>query len=326
MGFLPGGDRTEYIMVLAVLLFFAGLFLLYYGAEYLITGSSRLALSYGVRPLVIGMTIVAFATSMPEMMVSLFAAVRGSSDIAAGNIIGSNVANIGLILGVAALIAPLSVPAGTLKREVPYMIGASVLLYLLSIDGRLSFGNGLVLFLFLLVFLVYCLRNAREMGLEKEAPPEVVARESQARAKDVVFIIVGIVGLGVGAELMVRSALTIGRALGISELVLGMSVVALGTSLPELAASLMSAWKGEMDISIGNVIGSNIFNILFVLGVCPMVRPLTVDPSVLGFQYPVMLLFSVALIPLAYKRLVLDRPRGAVLLGGYLLFILLLFR
>ncbi len=312
-------------MTLAVILLFAGLLLLYYGAEYLVSGSSRLALSYGVRPLVIGMTIVAFATSMPELMVSLFAAVKGSSDIASGNIIGSNIANIGLILGVAALLSPMAVARTTLSREIPFMIGASVLMLLFALDGALSFIDGLILFVLLLGFLVYCLRSAREKGFDPPVSDEVTELERKTRNKDLLYIIIGIAGLGFGAELMVRSAVTIARSMGVSELVIGMSIVALGTSLPELAASVMSACKGEMDISVGNVIGSNIFNILFVLGVCPMVRSLPVDPSVLRFQLPVMLVFSVALIPLIYHRFQISRAKGALLLCAYLVFIAALY-
>jgi len=312
-------------MTLAIALFFVGLLFLYYGAEFLVNGSSRLALSFGVRPLIIGMTIVAFATSMPELMVSLLAAIRGSSDIAAGNIIGSNIANIGLILGTAALLAPIVVVRSTLTREIPFMIGASVLLYLFALDGTISFGNGLVLFCLLLAFLGYCLRYAREGGADRPLSDAEVAAEKAQRSKDVLFIALGIVGLGVGAELLVRSAVTIALAFGVSELVVGISVVAIGTSLPELAASLVSAWKGEMDLSVGNVIGSNIFNILFVLGICPMLRPLAIDPAVLRFQLPVMLLFSIMLLLLVRHRLSLDRLKGAGLLAAYLLFMVTLF-
>lgn len=312
-------------MAIAVILLFAGLLLLYYGADYLVIGSSRLAISFGVRPLIIGMTIVAFATSMPELMVSLLAAIKGSSDIATGNIIGSNIANIGLILGVAALLSPMAVARTTLTREIPFMIVASVLLFLFALDGVLSFINGLILFLLLLGFLAYCLRSAREKRFDPQMSDEITELGGKTRNKVLLYIIIGIVGLAFGAELMVRSAVTIARAMGISELIIGMSIVALGTSLPELAASVMSACKGEMDISVGNVIGSNIFNILFVLGVCPMIRALPVEPSVLTFQLPIMLLFSGALIPLVYHRLQLSRAKGALLLGAYLLFMVVLY-
>ncbi len=311
-------------MFLDFLLFFAGLMLLYYGAEYLVSGSSRLALSFGIRPLIIGMTIVAFATSMPEMMVSLFAAFKGSADIAAGNVVGSNIANIGLILGVAALLSPIVVASKTLKREFPFMLGASMLLYVVILDLQLGFVDGLLHFVLLLCFLGYCFKTARSTNTGQ--PAEAVVREERKhRGRDVVFILVGIVGLAVGAELMVRSAVSIARSFGISELVIGVSIVALGTSLPELAASLMSAWKGEMDISIGNVIGSNIFNILFVLGICPMIRPLEIEPSILTYQMPIMLAFSFGLVFLVYRNSGLGRLQGGILLSAYLIFIVSLF-
>jgi cation:H+ antiporter len=311
-------------MVLASLLFIAGLLLLYYGAEYLVTGSSRLALSYGIKPLIIGMTIVAFATSMPELLVSLLAAIRGSSDLAAGNIVGSNIANIALILGCAALLRPMLVDKSTLCREIPFMIGAALLLYGFCWDGSLGFSNGLVLFLLLMGFLFYCLRSAKQTRLAPDPDVEQVEEERGRRGKDFFLILVGIIGLAVGAELMVRSAMTIARHFGVSELVIGISIVALGTSLPELAASVVSAWKGEMDLSIGNVIGSNIFNILFVLGVCPMISPLSIDPTLLRIDMPVMIGFSFGLLLLSLKGR-LGRFQGTLLLVCYALFIATLF-
>jgi len=316
-------------MLLTVLLFFAGLLLLYYGADYLVTGSSRLALSYGIRPLVVGMTVVAFATSMPEMLVSLLAAFRGSSDIAAGNIVGSNIANIGLILGVAAMLHPLRVASTTLRREIPYMIFSGGVLLLLCLDSRLTWFDGVLLLALLGVFLLYCVRTARSVTVPSGDEPRLGNADEQAspahRGRDLVLILVGIVGLGVGAELMVRSAVTIARHFGISELVIGLTIVALGTSLPELAASVVSAWKGEMDISVGNVIGSNIFNTLFVLGFCSLLRPLVVEQRLLLIDMPIMLLFSVALLPLCGRQSGLDRRRGILLLGAYLVFIVTLF-
>jgi len=311
-------------MVFTLLLFFAGLLLLYYGAESLVTGSSRLAFSFGIRPLVVGMTVVAFATSTPELLVSLFAAIKGSADIATGNIIGSNIANIGLILGAAAILHPLTVSRRTLLREIPLMILSGLLLYLMALDGLLDFANGLVLFLLLLAFLFYCLRIGKHEE-PNQFDDEARTASKNRRGADLVLILVGIVGLGVGAELMVRAAVTMARYFGLSELVIGMTIVALGTSLPELAASMMSAWKGEMDISVGNVIGSNIFNVLFVLGLCPMLKPLSVEPTVLKFEMPYMLVFSMLLIPLIWHKNGLGRRRGVVLLAGYLLFIGLMF-
>ena len=317
-------------MLLGTILVLAGLLLLYYGAEYLVSGCSRLALSFGIRPLVVGLTVVAFATSMPELMVSLFAASRGASSMAAGNIIGSNIANIGLILGVAALITPIVVARSTLMREVPIMVVASIGVYLLAMDGGIAFMNGLGLFISLLVFLVYCLMTARNPSLPADGEVDKVLTEaSTGRGRDVVLVVVGMVGLGVGAEVMVRGAVMIATLLGVSELIIGLSIVAIGTSLPELAASVMSAWKGEMDISVGNVIGSNIFNLLFVLGICPMIQPITIEPRVLSLDFPIMLAFCVLLIGLLTMmppRLQLDRKRGTLLLGAYLLFVVSLFQ
>jgi cation:H+ antiporter len=312
-------------MALDLILFIAGLLLLYYGAEYLVTGSSRLALSFGVRPLIVGMTIVAFATSMPEMTVTLMASLKGSSDIAAGNIVGSNIANIGLILGVAALLAPMTIAKTTLSRELPYMLFVSVVVYFLAADGQLSFLDGVILFSLLLAFLGYCLTLARKSYLISQSETTDISQEKLRRKTDWFLIIFGIIGLCVGAEMMVRSAVSMARTIGISELVIAMSVVALGTSLPELAASTVSAWKGEMDLSIGNVIGSNIFNLLFVLGIAPMIRPIGIDASLLSVQIPVMLAFSVGLIILVVRRRQLSRRSGALLLCGYLFFILTLF-
>jgi cation:H+ antiporter len=317
-------------MFLGAILVMAGLLLLYYGAESLVAGSSRLALSFGVRPLVVGLTVVAFATSMPELMVSLLAATRGASSMAAGNIVGSNIANIGLILGVAALIAPIDVARSTLVREIPIMVAASVGVYILALDGEIAFVNGLLLFISLLIFLAYCVMTARTLPLLVEGDvKKAVIDVSGGRGRNMVLVLLGMLGLAFGAELMVRGAVMIATLLGVSELVIGLSVVAVGTSLPELAASVMSAWKGEMDISVGNVIGSNIFNVLFVLGVCPMIRPISIEPRLLVIDFPIMLgfsLFLVGLLSLLHPRLRLDRKRGGLLLGAYFIFVICLFR
>lgn len=317
------------MMMLAVVLTLSGLLFLYYGAESLVTGSSRLALAMGVRPLVVGLTVVAFATSMPELMVSLFAAIKGSASIAAGNIVGSNIANIALILGAAALLHPLVVARSTMTREIPMMIVASVAVYLFASDGVLSFMNGLVLFAGLLVFIGYCVATARApAGFDEDKLLEKIPCTASDRRRNLLLVLFGIFGLAVGAELMVRGAVMIASRFGISEVVIGLSVVAIGTSLPELAASMMSAWKGEMDISVGNVIGSNIFNVLFVLGICPMVRPLQIESRVLLVDFPVMLGFCALLVVLlvAYRPArQIDRGRGLILLTSYAIFIGSLF-
>lgn len=317
-------------MLLGAILVLAGLLLLYFGAETLVTGSSRLALSFGVRPLVVGLTVVAFATSMPELMVSLLAAMRGSSSLAAGNIVGSNIANIGLILGVAALMTPVVVARSTLTREVPIMVAASLGVYLLALDGEIGFANGLLLFVCLLVFLAYCVLTARDLSVSPDGQvAEALGEVSANRRRSALLVLVGIAGLACGAELMVRGAVTIATLLGVPEVIIGLSIVALGTSLPELAASVVSAWKGEMDISVGNVIGSNIFNVLFVLGLCPMIQPVIIESRLLLIDFPVMLAFClllIGLLTLMPPRMQLDRRRGVLLLGSYLVFAGSLFR
>lgn len=308
-------------MITASILLCAGLVFLYYGAESLVRGSSRLALSFGIRPLVIGMTVVAFATSMPEMMVSLAAVLKGSSDLAAGNVIGSNIANIGLILGATALLAPMAVARGTLTREIPIMLVASLSVFVMALDGQLGRLDGLLLVLGLCAFLGYCYFSGRNsLALVAESTEELA--QATHHGRNLLFILLGIVGLGLGAELMVRSAVYIASYLGISDLVIGVTVVALGTSLPELAASAVSAWKGEPDLSVGNIIGSNIFNIFFVLGFCSLIRPITIESGILGYELPLLLFFSLALWPLIQRRLRLGRTEGGVLLLSYLTFIL----
>lgn len=316
--------EKDIYMFLAIVLFCAGLLLLYYGAECLVNGSSSLALSFGIRPLIIGMTVVSFATSMPELLVSLLAMGKGSADIAVGNILGSNISNIALILGVSAIVVPLTVRRSLLKRELPFMLLATMVLWILCLDRVLTRIDAAVLLSLLVFFIYYCIKTARLGGSDLPLPEKTIARQKQMRRRDWSYILVGIVGLGFGAHWMVGSAVFMARTIGLSELFIGTTIVALGTSLPELAASLMSVAKGEMDIGIGNVVGSNIFNILFVLGVTSLFTPIAVEASVLTFELPVVMLFSVAVLPLCLHKYVLGRGKGVLLVAGYLLFILAL--
>jgi cation:H+ antiporter len=311
-------------MTLAILMFCAGLLLLYFGAEYLVNGSSSLALSFGVRPLVIGMTVVSFATSMPELLVSLLALGKGSSDIAVGNILGSNISNIALILGVSAMVVPLSVRRSLLKRELPFMLLSTMVLWTLCLDKVLTRFDAGVLLVLMVFFIYYCLKTARLSGSDLPLPEASVERQKESRRRDWIYILAGIGGLGFGADWMVGAAVFMARSIGLSELFIGTTIVALGTSLPELAASLMSVAKGEMDIGIGNVVGSNIFNILFVLGVTPLFAPIVVESSVLHFELPAVMLFSVLMLPLCLHGYVLGRKKGIFLVAGYIVFILAL--
>jgi cation:H+ antiporter len=321
-------------VALEALFFLIGLGLLYFGAEGLVRGSSNLARALHIRPVIIGLTVVAFGTSAPELVVSLLAAARRSEALAVGNVVGSNIANVGLILGLAALIRPLKVERGLIKREVPMMLAASFLFYGFAGSGAINrtFGGGL--FAGLLAFLLYSALTA------KEHPGEVQALEEKLvipppgsrllvpvlfpRVKDVLFLLFGLGGLLGGAQLMVGSAVHLARAIGVSEGIIGLTLVAGGTSLPELATSVVATMKKEADLLVGNIIGSNLFNILAVAGLVGIVWPLPVKPKWLLFQFPAMLLFSLALLPIMWDHRI-SRWEGGLLLAGYLAFLVWLF-
>mgnify|MGYP001355570427 CR=1 FL=1 len=326
--------------MLLVNLFFilVGFVALFFGADWLVSGASRLAASFGISALVIGLTLVAFGTSTPELIVSLLAALRGSSDIALGNVVGSNIANIGLILGLTALVYPIIVRSRVLRRELPIMIGLSLLTYFFALNGAIDRLDGLVLFVLLIAFNSYIYweaRQAEESGDEAavaefeeyqelehltESPDDAVTN----RPRELARTLVGIAVLMVGAQLLVENASTLARSVGISELVIGITLVAFGTSLPELATSLVAASRDEDDISVGNIIGSNIYNLLAVLGLTALAQPITVPASALRIEIPIMLLFAIMLWPLARNE-ILSRWQGGLLFLGYLLFAAWLF-
>ncbi len=327
-------------MLLQSILFFAGISGVYFGAEWLVKGSSKLSRDLGIKPIVIGLTVVAFGTSSPELAVSLTASIKGSNDIAIGNIIGSNIANIGLILGVSAIVLPLKVEKILLKRELPLMIGISAALYFMAIDKKIGFVDGVLLFTGIVFFIGYqvyhTLNSKKELKksiagnpASKTGLPESTKEGCQTRRhlfSNIVYIVIGLACLLVGSHVLVKSAIFIAGSFGISEMVIGMTVVAFGTSVPEMATSVVSVLKKESDICVGNVIGSNIFNILLVLGSVALVRPLNVERGTLFFEFPIMLLFSLALIPMMRGSLTVNRLAGIVLVSGYLAFIFLLFR
>jgi len=311
-------------IVLNSLLFVIGLLALYLGGEGLVKGSSRLARKLGISPIVIGLTIVAAGTSSPELVVSLTAAFRGASDLAIGNIVGSNISNIGLILGISALIYPITVKMKLLKAEVPIMILLSLILYLTAINLIIGTYEGIILIVSLLAFVIYgCFNAVRETSTVKREFEDFLGT-SHSTMKNLLFIIFGIIGLIIGARLVVNAAIVIANKIGISELVIGISAVAIGTSLPELSTSIVAAIRKEPDILVGNIIGSNIFNI-GILGLVAIIHPVNVDPSLLKFELPVMLLFTVATLPIMKTGFQVSRVEGISLLAFYLLFIVLLF-
>jgi cation:H+ antiporter len=323
-------------MLIDVMMFIGGLFALYYGAEWLVAGSSSIALRAGIPTLVVGLTVVAFGTSAPELLVSVVAIIEGTDDISVGNIIGSNIANIALILGCASLIRPIQVSALAVRREYPLMLFASVLLAVcVYVGGELSRIDGMILLGGMISYLVWSfVRARREMSEsedeidEEDLTPEELAEldpESGSTALDALKVALGIVGLAAGAWLMVESAVSIATELGISKLVIGISVVALGTSLPELATSVVAAYREESDISVGNVIGSNIFNIGMVLGIVACIHPLNVGSDALRYDLPVMLVVAVLIWPIMRSGYRINRLEGIALLVGYVVYMISLF-
>ena len=254
-----------------------GLALLILGGELLVRGASRLAVAMNISPLVIGLTVVAFGTSSPELAVSLQSAFTGKADIALGNAVGSNIFNILFILGISALIVPLVVSSRLIRWDVPLMIAVSALLLLLGLDGRIGRLDGLVLFSGLLAYTYWCVRQSRRDS--NEVKTEFVHENPVSKSNrvsmlvQIVFIIGGLILLGVGSRWLIGGSVVVATRLGVNELIIGLTIIAAGTSLPEVVTSIMAALRGERDIAVGNVVGSNIFNILCVLGLASMVAP-----------------------------------------------------
>ena len=313
-------------MTLSVVLLVAGIIMLFFGGEGLVKGASRLARILGIRPVVIGLTVVAFGTSAPEFVVSLIAALKGSSDVVLGNIIGSNISNIGLILGIAALIGPIIIQGRLIKAEVPIMIAFSFIFYGLAWTLELEILQGVILFGSLIAFTIYSYYGARkEPKLIEKEYKEFLEVEESSPSKYALFIVLGLAGLVIGAQLVVDSAITIARAIGVSELVISITVVAIGTSLPELSTTIVAALKKEHDIIVGNIIGSNIFNI-GILGLVSIIHPVSVDKPLLKFELPIMLFFSILVLPIMMTGKKVSRAEGICLLLLYGVFIYLTVR
>ena len=310
--------------MLTGLMFFAGLALLIAGAEALVRGSSRLALSWGISPLVGGLTIVAFGTSSPEVAVSVGAAMEGNPDIALGNVVGSNIFNVLFILGISALITPLVINAQIIRQEVPIMIGVSLLLLVLVLDSHLSRWDAGLLLTMLIAYTLFLIVQSRRQtaATEQEYSDEVVPRSQWDRhwAVQVLLVVSGLALLVLGSQWLVQAAITFAQWLGISDVVIALTIVAAGTSMPEVATSIMAAVKGERDIAVGNVVGSNTFNILGCLGLSGLVAGsgLSVAPSILNFDIWVMLAVAVACLPVFLTAREIARWEGGVFLAYYL--------
>ncbi len=312
------------------LLFIGGLTSLIIGATLLVRGASGLALSFGISPLVIGLTVVAFGTSAPEMGVSIGASLAGQNDLAVGNVVGSNIFNVLFILGASALITPLVVNRQIISQEVPVMIFVSVLLLVLSLDGYIGKIDGGFLFVLLLIYTGFLIRQSRHhlvqagTDLPAEHQPAGYGTWDSKLPVQLVLITVGLIALVYGSDSLVTSAVVFAQQLGVSDLVIGLTIVAAGTSMPELATSITAAVKGERDIAVGNAIGSNTFNILGCLGASGLIASepgLLISTPVLGFDIWVMLAVAVACLPVFMIGREISRWNGVAFLGYYLAYV-----
>jgi len=311
---------------MTILMFLGGLIGLVVGAELLVRGASKLALSFGISPLVVGLTIVAFGTSAPELAVSVGAVLDGKTDIAIGNVVGSNIFNVLFVLGLSALITPLVVNVQLIRQEVPIMIGASLLLLALGLDGKLSWLDGAILFALMLAYTVFLIVQSRaetkaardEYAAEfKPAPPD--SWDSKMPAQ-LLLIAAGLAFLVVGSDWLVNASVIFAKAMGVSDLIIGLTIVAAGTSMPEVATSITAAIKGERDIAVGNVVGSSTFNILGCLGLSGLVSGdagLAMASSLMAFDIWVMLSVALACLPIFVTGREIARWEGGVFLFYY---------
>jgi len=305
-------------VLLTLVFILAGFLILGVGAELMVNGSSRLALRLGISPLMVGLTVVAFGTSAPELAVSIESTLSGLSAIALGNVVGSNIANIGLILGVTALIHPIRIERDLIRHQIPVVIACSVLMGLLLLDGEIGRLDGVILCTGLLVYLVRSFSEARSAVApeELELPPIVAPRSAGGLPLNFVLVVLGLALLVFGSQIFVNNAVELARFLGISEAVIGLSLVAVGTSIPELATSATAALRKQSDLAVGNVVGSNIFNILCVLGITALLGSIS-GSQFEGLDFAIMLAFALLLLPFAGSGLVLSRLEGTLLLAAY---------
>ncbi|HQV41716.1 MAG: calcium/sodium antiporter [Moraxellaceae bacterium] len=311
--------------------FIFGLVLLTVGADVLVKGAAHLAGSLGISPLVVGLTVVAFGTSAPELAVSTASAWKGQADIAIGNVVGSNIFNVLFILGISALIIPLAVQQQLIRLDVPLMIAASVLLLLMGLDSVIGRMDGVILFSGLIIYTIFLIHHSRKesAAIKAEYCEGVDVNEDDDQphwGKNIGYLLLGMVMLILGSKWLVEGAVMFARGLGVSELMIGLTIVAAGTSLPEVATSIMAALRGERDIAVGNVVGSNIFNILCVLGLSSIISPagIRVADTALQFDIPVMIAVAAACLPIFFTGRIISRGNGAMLFGYYIAYTLYL--
>ncbi|MCK5331034.1 MAG: calcium/sodium antiporter [Candidatus Marinimicrobia bacterium] len=292
--------------------------LLYYGAEWMVRGGSNLANRLGVKPLVVGLTVVAFGTSLPELMVSLMAVLSEKESIALGNVIGSNIANVGLVLGLSSMIFPITISYKVISRELRIYFVVAIVFILFCANGIIARWEGIILFAGIIAFTWMHL-------IHPPADLEQHNREPELIQKSLILLVFGVGFLTWGADIFVTGAVELATLLGIPEMIIGMTIVALGTSLPELATSVVAAFRKESGISLGNIIGSNIFNILSVIGLVSIIKPISVEPGILNLELPIMLAFGVILFPIARMKQPIPRLSAVILFTSYIFVIIWLF-
>ncbi len=316
-------------LLISSCLILLGLVGLIIGGDLLVRGASKLAAAARISPLVIGITVVSFGTSAPELAVTVQAALAGSPELAVGNVVGSNIANVLLILGAAALIAPLAVQSRIVKVDLPMIFGAALAFLLMALDGEISWVDGAILFAALLVYLVWSIKQGSgdQEEVQQQFSDAAEQKSKQPKggktmrlAKEGLLLVGGLVILVIAAQGMVAGSTDIARHFGVSDLVIGLTVVAIGTSLPELVASVVASWRGQGDIAVGNVVGSNLFNILAVLGIGAMVAPdgIPVPRDALYLDIPIMIAVTFACLPVFFTGCRINRAEGALLLGYFI--------
>lgn len=300
-----------------LLFVFVGITMLYFGANWFVDCSVTIAKKLRISQIVIGLTIVAFGTSAPELAVNVSAALNGISDVVMGNIVGSNILNIGLVIGISAIISPLLVKKVTIKKEVPIMIGVAVILILMSIDRVLSIIDGIILMVGVLVFIFFSYKSTKKEDVDlEEVPAGFKLEKLNVVPKSILLLAVGLTLLTIGAFLTIDNAVVLAKNIGITERIIGLTLVAIGTSLPELTTSIIAAKKGHYDLSVGNIVGSNIFNILAILGISAAIIDISITDDMF-LDYYVMLAFSLVLIPIMRTGFVISRLEGIFLIAGY---------
>jgi len=306
---------------MTLVLFIIGFVLLTIGADVLVRGASELAENLGISRLIVGLTVVAFGTSAPELAVNIQSAWANQPDIAVGNVVGSNILNILLVLGVAAVIAPLGVNKRLIQWEVPMMIAVSVLLLLLALDGMLNRWEGLLLSCGIVFYVIFTIKTDRQVDEPSQEENENQDSKSGARHLmiQLIFIIVGLALLVQGSDWLVEGGVAIAKYFGVSELIIGLTIISIGTSLPELATVIVGSLRGEQDLVVGNLVGSNIFNILLVLGFTSLIAPsgLAVSQAAIVFDMPVMIAAAIACLPIFFTDYLIERWEGALFLGYY---------